>query len=394
MPRISMWKPNKGKDYEFIDRTSAESIQIGGLGVLVHKYIGPTIDGDVTDIDDVLFLENRNRRYDDVLVEMRGTYQPQDVDYDLSQFGIFLSSDTLRIDFHFNDMMDVLGRKLMSGDVLEFPNMRDTDLKGVSINHYYVVQDALYSASGVGTGWYPHIWKVRAKKLPASEEYRDIINKASTNDTFAGEDAGTGIMPPGWATTVDANGNPGFGCDPRIYQALDKYCDYIGITDEIIEEARDNVFYDPRFFEIPHIYIVMDDQGHPQAKWWGGGDGVPPNGAALRGMGTSFPDDMKDGEYFLRVDYDPDRLFQKQGSRYVRISDDLRKIWLPMNRRLETYIDNIEITTLEDGSQVREKQSITKVIPQRKDQYAEHREETLSNEEQRQKIAKRLDGAE
>ena len=343
-------------------------------------------------IEDVLFLENRNRMYDDTVIELRCVYTPNDVDYDLSQFGIFLSSDQMRFDFHFNDMMDSIGRKLISGDVLEFPNMRDTTLDGVSINKYYVVQDALYAANGYGQSWYPHLWKIRGKQMPTSSEYNDIIKKAATGDTAGGEGESTGLMPPDWSDMIDSDGNPGPGCT-EAKSALDLYCKYIDITDEIVAEARENVFYDPRFFEIPHMWIVLDEGGKPHAHFWSAGDGIPPNGAPLRGMGTAFPDDMKDGEYFLRVDYQPDRLFQKQGSCYVRIEDDLRKYWKPANRRLETYIDNINMTTMEDGTIVREKQAISSIIPQRKDQYAEHRKETIKKETERQRIARKLDGA-
>jgi hypothetical protein len=103
---------------------------------------------------------------------------------------------------------------------------------------------------------------------------------------------------------------------------------------------------------------------------------------------------MNDGEYFLRLDFEPDRLFQKQGNCYVRIEDDLRKVWTAYNRRLDTYIDNINETVLDDGTTVREKQSISEVIPQREDLNAEKKQEIKDNEEKRSRIAKKLDGAE
>lgn len=393
MARLTLWRPYKGADYEFADKISSENLRIGGAGVLIHKYAGPTEDGDISDIEDVLFLENRNRYYEENVIELRCSYQPEDSDYDLSQFGIFLSSDVMRIIFHYNDMVDSLGRKLISGDVLEFPNMRDAALNGVAINKYFVVQDALYSASGHGHTWYPHLWKIRAKQMPSDETYSDVLDKAATGDTAGGEGEGTGIMPYGYADMIDPNGNPGTGCNWSIRGTLDLYCKILDITDDIIAEAREDVFYDPRFYETPHIYITIDKEGHPVTNYWSVGDGVPPNGAPLKGMGISFPEDMIDGEYFLRVDYQPDRLFQKQGNCFARIEDDLRQYWKPMNRRLETYIDNINITELEDGTTIREKQPVSKIIPQKKDLYAEDRIKTITDEEKRQRVARRLDGA-
>lgn len=393
MPRLTLWKPNKGNDYEFIDRSIGENMLIGGVGVLVHKYIGPTKDGDHTDIEDLLFLENRNRFYEESVYEMRCVYTPQDVDYDLTQFGIFLSSDMLRIDFHYNDMFDMFGRKLFSGDVIEFPNMRDTTLSGVAINKYYVIQDSLFSSSGYGQDWRPHLWKVRAKEMTASPEFEQIIDDAAKGDTAGGEGDGTGLMPPGWTGMVDGDGNPGPGCDHDVKDALDRFCFILDITDGIVAEAEDNAFYDPKFFETPHLYITMSEEGYPCVNHFHSGDGIPPNGAPLKGMGTSFPEDMNDGEYFLRVDYKPDRLFQKQGNCFAKIEDDLRRYWTASNTRLDTYINNIELTNLEGGDTIRQKQPLSKVIPQKVDQYAEHRAETKVKEAARQRIAKKLDGA-
>ena len=60
MPKISLWHANKGLDYQFADRVAGENLQMGGVGILLHKYIG--VEGeepDVTAVQDFLFLENR-----------------------------------------------------------------------------------------------------------------------------------------------------------------------------------------------------------------------------------------------------------------------------------------------------------------------------------------------
>jgi hypothetical protein len=76
-------------------------------------------------IEDLLLLENRDRVYAPDVFVMRGVYRTQDIDFDLTQFGLFLNGDTLFITFHYNNMIDTLGRKLMSGDVIEVPNLKD-----------------------------------------------------------------------------------------------------------------------------------------------------------------------------------------------------------------------------------------------------------------------------
>ena len=41
MPRLSLYRPEKGNDYKFIDRQVSEMFQIGGTDLYVHKYLGP-----------------------------------------------------------------------------------------------------------------------------------------------------------------------------------------------------------------------------------------------------------------------------------------------------------------------------------------------------------------
>jgi len=407
MPRISLWNPVKGDDYNFVDRTIGENFRIAGDGILVHMYEGPTTDAEgntdtsLTTIQDVLFLTNNNRKYNPNVVELKGHYTPQDVNYDLSQFGIFLSSDVIRVQFHYNDMMDALGRKLIAGDVLEFPNMRDTPIfdNAVGINRYYVVQDALWAAGGYGQKWFPHIWLVRAKLMTASQEYQQVIDQASTGQTAGGVGQSIGIMPDGFTDTADANGNPGVGCNPDIKNSLDLFCKIIKITDEIVNEAEQNAFFDPKFFESANLYIYLDDKGYPViGSNYFSGDGAPPNwspdlnqdltpSGPLVGAGVSFPPGMQDGQYYLRLDYFPERLFQKQGNCYKLIEVNVLKVWTAYNRVLDTFIDNNKDTVLSDGTVVPEKQAISQVVKQKVDLYAERKTQTLASEAARSAIA-------
>lgn len=408
MPRISLWNPIKGADFNFTDRTIGENFRIAGDGILVHMYEGPTTDSagntdtDITTIQDVLFLTNNNRKYNPNVIELRGHHQPQDVTYDLSQFGIFLSSDTIRIQFHYNDMLDALGRKLMPGDVLEFPSMRDTTIfdDSVGINRYYVVQDALYAAGGYGQKWFPHIWLVRAKQMTASVEYQEIIDQAATGQTAGGSGQGTGLMPAGSSDISNDNGDPGMNCNPSIKNSLSLFCKIIKISDEIVAEAEKNAFFDPKFFESSNLYIYIDpDTGYPViGSNYFSGDGAPPNyspdltqdlvpSGPLVGAGIQFPTNMQDGQYYLRLDYYPERLFQKQGNCFKLIEVDVLKNWTAYNRVLDTFIDNIKDTVLPDGTVVSEKQPLSQVLKQKVDLYAERKKKVTDAEAIRSKIA-------
>ncbi len=68
-----------------------------------------------------MFLENIDRKYSDDVYTLRGIYNVQDLDFDLSQFGMFLQNDTVFITFHLNRSVESIGKKLLSGYVLEVP---------------------------------------------------------------------------------------------------------------------------------------------------------------------------------------------------------------------------------------------------------------------------------
>ena len=145
MPRLSIFKPEKGNDYKFFDRNIKEMFTVGGTDIHLHKYLGPYNQGeDQKDgaasptspnytgdkpnertIQDLLFLENRDRKYADDIYTIRGIYNVSDTDFNLSQFGMFLQNDTVFMTVHLNDVVERIGRKPMSGDVLELPRLKD-----------------------------------------------------------------------------------------------------------------------------------------------------------------------------------------------------------------------------------------------------------------------------
>ena len=138
MPRLSLFKPEKGNDFQFLDRNISEMFQIGGTDAYIHKYISPNDQGSSDDatqpqrsgdtlnelaIQDMLFLENRDRKYDQDVYHTRVIYNVGDIDFDLSQFGLFLQNDQLFMTFHIKDIVETLGRKIMNGDVIELPHL-------------------------------------------------------------------------------------------------------------------------------------------------------------------------------------------------------------------------------------------------------------------------------
>jgi len=215
MPRLSLYRPNKQNDYNFLDKTISEMLTVGGTDLYIHKYMGPSNQGpsidytqpeylntSPTNIQDLLFLENRDRTYDPNIYRLRGHYNVQNLDFDLSQFGLFLNNDILFITVHYNDMIDIIGRKLMVGDVLELPHLLDYNpLKETiptALKRFYQITDANFASEGFTQTWYPHLWRIKCEKLVDSQEFSQILQEPINQDNYLGQWDKDKTYPPGY----------------------------------------------------------------------------------------------------------------------------------------------------------------------------------------------------
>lgn len=361
MPRLTLWKPDRTNDYQFIDNRVRETIELGGTGVYIHKYLGPEGGESETDVDDVLFMENRSRKYDDIIYNTRGHYEPANADFDLTQFGLFLSNDIIFLEFHLIQLVEMLGRKIIAGDVLELPHLREffsTDPDKPAFNKFFVVEDAFKGSGGFDPHWWPHIWRVKAKTITASEEFSDILG--STGEKILTDSDGNeiGTIPP----EQGHGGGQGDGTSgDSLIDIMSSASRELELSEAAMDEAECEVKYDPTYFEGYHYYIHFDCNDNPLI-YYGTGDGIPPNSIPLLGEGDEFPEDMEDDDYFLRTDFEPEALFRKDGCKYIRVEVDMRRPWTAQNQLLDSFIDNDNITEHDDGTTEPERQALSKVV--------------------------------
>ena len=322
MARLSLWRGGKHtNDYKFQDRVISEQYTVGGTGILLHKYLGPQTSTGSTDatqpsytnqsemnIQDLLFLENRDRKYDTSVYEMRGHYTVADTSFDLSQFGLFLQTGTLFMTFHINDMVQMIGRKIMNGDVLELMHLVDYNSLDnsvpVALKRFFVCSDAQFASEGFSPTWFPHTWRVKINPMTDAQEFKDILNNVMVGEP--GE--------PGGTTPIG-----------DILSSIDKYQD---VNDAVILQAERDL---PKSgYDTTGLYIKTDkfpDQPieTPTDKVHGymTGDGLPPNANHVA-AGIVYPNAPAKGDYFLRLDYVPNRLFRYDGRRWVKIEDAVR----------------------------------------------------------------------
>ena len=384
IPRLSLYKPERGNDYYFLDKQIQEMFTIGGTDINIHKFLGaenpaegegtadqPTYDAvKETNIQDLLFLENRDRKYDPDVYSMRGIYNVQDIDFDLSQFGLFLSNDTLMLTIHMNSSVKTLGRKIMSGDVIELPHLKDeyalNDYK-VALKRFYVVEDVNRAAEGFSQTWFPHLYRLKLKQIYDGQEYSEILELPAEE-----------------------------GSDDTLRDMLSTYDKEMQISNAVVNQAEADA---PKSgYDISHYYSIatnedgsvalqtVDDtdidasnlmgadavNSKPDREGYSGylvgtGD-IAPNGAPF-GFGIQFPTNNEDGDYFLRTDFLPNRMFRYDGTRWVKVQDDIR---MSLSNTLErqtqksSFINNTKTSTI-DGETVTERQSLSKALKPRAD---------------------------
>jgi len=435
MPRLSLYSPQRRNDYKFLDRTIAEMYQVGGVDMYVHKYLGPKPHGDDSSsqtggtqdatqpaystenplfIEDLFLLENRDRAYSPDIYQMRGVYNQQDIDFDLTQFGLFLNNDTLFITFHYNAMIDTIGRKLMSGDVLELPNLKDfhpldSDIPK-AIPKYYVIQDASFASEGFSQTWLPHLWRIKATPLVGAQEYNDILDRPFAEDNIwdNGNYYPRGSIVIDGATYYQALVDVPVGTEITnttywsVYTPLSELATFGTVTkdrelnDAIVTQADYNVpasgydntqYYlvntnpdgspgDPAGYDGSQTDITVDtsninaDQQPNTPQDFGyiqgylSGDNIPPNGLPVT-PGIAFPDNPAVGDYALRLDYFPNRLFRFNGDRWLKIEDDVRTDLDngADNKTLRSsFVNNTNTTKTQDRGRIPQRQALSKLL--------------------------------
>jgi len=394
MPRLSLYRPEKGNDFRFLDRVINEQFQVGGTDVFIHKYLGPVdpAAGESTPttpnnsnpipelgIQDLLFMENRDRHYDPDIYIIRGIYTLQDVDFNLSQFGLFLQNDNVMLHFHLRGIVDTIGRKLMAGDVIELPHQKDEyglDESLVALKRFYVVQEVTRPANGYSQTWYPHLIRAKCAPIVDSQEFKEILDKDS-----GAEDGST------------------------LRDLLSTYQKNLEINNQIIAQAQEDT--GKTGYETQHLYVLPEKEAtgtldaldttidsdasttyldaslvlnSPRKDYYVGyltGEGVPPNGSPYS-FGITFPANPVRGQFYLRTDYLPNRLFRFDGTTWIKFEDNVRMtnstqggtqttdINKIRNSQKAGFINNENTATIA-GEVVQERQALSKALKPRAD---------------------------
>jgi hypothetical protein len=223
-------------------------------------------------------------------------------------------------------MVERMGRKLMAGDVIELPHVRDDlllDESKPAINKFYVIQDASRAAEGFSQTWYPHIWRIKASPMTDAQEYKDILSQTADN-----------------------------GVD-TLKDALSTYQKELEISNAIIKRGEQLA---PTILD-DGSNILQDTTKPYQA------DANPEydHGEQVD-SGLSFPLTPSQGDFFLRTDYTPAALFAYRGTRWQRVTTQNGPVDLRDKVLNAAGFINNTATTVVNNQEFPERQALSQVV--------------------------------
>ena len=229
------------------------------------------------------------------------------------------------------------------------------------------MEDINRAAEGFSQTWYPHLYRIKLKQIYDSQEFKEILQK----------DAGTGD-------------------GKTLRDVLSTYEKEMQINNAVVQQAEDDT--KKSGYETKNLYTLqVDDKGKPELvttdtstldttthntltdrinqtpdkSGYDGyllGDGLAPNGEVF-GFGISFPSASDKGDYFLRTDFLPNRLFRYDGGRWVKMEDNVRMTLSNTDTRSNlkgTFVNNTKTSSI-GGETVTERQALSKALKPKAD---------------------------
>lgn len=379
-----------------MDRVIEESFQVGGTDCHLHKYLGPVNPEDGTaspgtpvntnpiselGIQDLIFMENRDRHYDPDVYTIRCVYTMLDTVFNLSQFGLFLNNDEILVHFHLRGTVESIGRKIMAGDVIELPHLKDDYALNdamIALKKFYVITEVTRPSTGYSATWYPHLLRAKCQPLVDSQEFKEILDLPSGD----GDKTLRDIIST-YNTNIDINNAIIAQAEAdALLSGYDTHSFYVIPTREsgIVDTADASDETNTTDTETAALDASMT-LNSPNRDLYVGyltGDGLPVNGLPYT-YGDTFPIPGTVGQFHLRTDYFPNRLYRWNGRHWIKFEDNVRMTMTnkpkdgkpadaSQTRQTQkgTFINNNNTATIA-GKVVPERQALSKALKPKAD---------------------------
>ncbi len=346
---------NLTKNSAFLSKLAKQHIDMTGIFCNVYRLKGtfaqdadplgvrvdnkksqqePTDIGSFLGVQDPILNENRDREYDfDEIPIVRAVYTVSQNELEYARFGLALANDIITIELHTESMERELERRLIPGDVIELPHLREVGIDGRVANKWYEVSSIVWSPTGYDPMYARHISAVILRPLRHQQEFLDLFERHDEyGKTLAEQASNRDVM----MAVTEAN-------------------------QQLAGEHVSTTWWDTT--------IMWFDPDHPSRmpyRWFE--DGKPDNGEPVEN-GVSFPPNPVEGTWFLRVDFEPNKLYRFQNGRWRLRKADLKREWQPYNwiEKLQTFLSraraedemrsNVELRSIHDVITDREQRS-------------------------------------
>lgn len=301
-------------------------------GIQAFQMFDNYLATDESNIQDKIFMENRDRDYLDDPLLIKGSYDLLDTQSELSRFGIEVPGESFYITVSFSACVAILGRPPIIGDIFEMPSEAQFSANLERVKKWVEVTDVSWSTEGYTPGWQPTLLRIMAQQAYASQETQDIFGDLTRDKNQ------NGLMD------IDDGNHP-------IFQ------DYSDVSQTIEAESKEDVPQKGaegsshiRKFEQEEIEEA-ESHGVKNLNSIGLNstglyveDAMPPNEEPYT-EGKEFPDKPSDGDYH-RVVYTglaedvPARLYRFSATkgRWIYLESDRRSEYDPTHPKLQEYL--------------------------------------------------------
>jgi hypothetical protein len=222
-------------------------------------------------IEDFALLENRDRSYAQSSVLLKCQYDLLDVQTELAKFGINLP-ETYIFTVSFVQMVQILGRPVVIGDIIELPGEIQYDPKLYPVRKWLEVTDTAWATEGYTFNWKPNLFKFYGQPILPSVEHKDILGL------------------PGVTVQQQPDSDilgPGFLENDQAYESND-------VIAQMSKDLVPQTGHDPP--DIQSGAPILGPRGGYDGNDLYSEDAIPPNGAAYT-SGDSFPQGATVGQY-------------------------------------------------------------------------------------------------
>lgn len=295
------------------------------------------IDYELTDVDNIqdkVFMENRDRDYAEFPETLKGSYSPTDNQSFMSQWGESqgFGGEQYFIEFSWSTMIDILGRPLVIGDIIQLPSETEYSAKLTPVLKYLEVTDVGWSPNGYSAQWVPLITRIVAVPATASPETQDIFGKLTQDYDDTGlADTGDGQNNKKYQDISDIDHTIRAEANTEVPQRGEDTANAQKFSKELYE------------WQDEHPDANLENKDRARSLW--AQDGMPPNGEPFT-QGDEFPPSPKDGDYH-RLTYTkirqgiPPRLYRysKEKGTWIFLETDKRAYNSVIRPRLQDFRD-------------------------------------------------------